>query len=238
MDIDKIKRKIGKLLRLAKSDNPNESALALLKAKRLMDDYHISEQDVVDQEIREAAAKVKGTLSTPLYTINLASMIADLFRCKIYKKSTREMIMVDGLYDVKIRSKIVFVGMNVDAELAKYTFDILNRKLMKSRTQYIKNSRIRIKRNKTARADAYALGWVQGVAANIKHLVPAKTEQVKSYELMIINQLDLYLKQKNLEPQEVKAGKINDQDFSKGYVDGSKEQVHKAMNNDNLSKLN
>lgn len=83
----KIQDTIRKLLALSQSSNENEAQAALLKAQELLAKYHLSLEEIQDQEeidhtvIEESADKKAHR--TP-WKRSLASCIADNFRCDTY----------------------------------------------------------------------------------------------------------------------------------------------------------
>lgn len=118
--------KIGKLLRLSTSSNPNESALAAAMAQRLMDQYEIDkamldETNPNEQEPDEEIMNF-GSKDAPLdmerkiasWKIFLASCVARFNSCRIYLESMR--------YQPR---KIQIVGRPSDVQTVRYLFEYL-----------------------------------------------------------------------------------------------------------------
>lgn len=89
------KDKIRKLLALAKSPEPEEAKLALLKARKLMAEHKLSERDleernttVIKRAISETFSKKANSWMDPLSIIIGENYCCSAFRCKISAKTT------------------------------------------------------------------------------------------------------------------------------------------------------
>lgn len=119
---EKLLNKISNLLDLA-NNNPNEheAASAALKAQELMAKYHIELADLSEGESKEDMIKLPVVVDKGNYLkwrYNLASAIADNFRCKVFSKD----IMTDNL---DWKPAMVFFGYESDAKIAAKTFSYL-----------------------------------------------------------------------------------------------------------------
>lgn len=162
---DKALNKIKKLLRLSKSDNPHEAALALERAKEVMEKYNLTEQDIVLSQVKEAVAKNTTSQQPPNYLHSLAKLISGLFTCQLYYGYKFE--------GRNLKATVNFVGIEPNQEVACYAFDVLARKLTAARKDYIARLDKRAKnKSKTARADAYCIGWVYGIGEKVLPLIP------------------------------------------------------------------
>lgn len=89
------KDKIRKLLALAKSPEPEEAKLALLKARKFMAEHKLSERDleernttVIKRAIGETFSKKANSWMDPLSIIIGENYCCSAFRCKISAKTT------------------------------------------------------------------------------------------------------------------------------------------------------
>ncbi len=89
------KDKIRKLLALAKSPEPEEAKLALLKARKLMAEHKLTERDlkehdttVIQQEIDETFSKKANSWMAPLSTVIGENYCCAAYRCKRGVKTT------------------------------------------------------------------------------------------------------------------------------------------------------
>ena len=182
--------KIQKLLSLSSSDNPNESALALSKAKILMNKYEINESDLSLSKIKESTSFVCRGKKPPSYICILGEGISRLFNCGFYNVSR---------WDDEVRGwvdEFIFVGFDPNQEIAKYCFDVLSVKLKKARKHYMKTV-LKGVDNRPAKADAFALGWSIAVYQKVQDLVPKEEiETSNDLGLISINVVEQYIKNK------------------------------------------
>lgn len=108
------KDKIRKLLALAKSPEPEEAKLALLKARKLMAEHKLSERDleernttVIKRAIGEKFSKKANSWMDPLSIVIGENYCCSAFRCKISAKTTVWHVGFIGLEgDIEICVKI------------------------------------------------------------------------------------------------------------------------------------
>jgi hypothetical protein len=155
-EIEKIKAKIKKLLALSQSPNPNEAAIALEMAQKLMVEYNVAQFDINNIDIIEESTPTTNRKNPPLYEVLLVKKIQDAFGC-------------DSLYVTKRNNCFWrFIGLRHRAEIAAYICQILIRKLKSARVEYIKTLyRVRSKYRKTQRADDFCFSWVYTVTKKL-----------------------------------------------------------------------
>jgi hypothetical protein len=159
-DIENLKRRIKKLFALSASSNPNESAAALEKAQKLMQEYSVnmSASDLFNFNRVEVKTPCSGH-ATPLHETMLMNDISKAFGCRrAYGRTSG-----DGYYKVHD-----FIGPEHRVKIASYIADVLLRKMNRERAAYIKSLR-RIKKRyaKTCRADEFCRGWVYAVTKKL-----------------------------------------------------------------------
>lgn len=127
-ELDKIKDRIAKLLRMAKdASSPNEAAIAAQRARSLMDKHQLDAFDVdnrFDDEFADTAA-TRFYASLPQYL--------SLFACAIAKYNDCQGKFESGKVDYKKKAgdqmqagkRIVFLGLKSDVELAIQMFNEL-----------------------------------------------------------------------------------------------------------------
>lgn len=110
--------RIRKLLALA-ADNPSaaEATAAALKAQRLIADNDVSKHELYDEKAEEISEVYSDTYKGNLWSLRLARVIADNFRCQLYRHHKAE--YGGGT------NNIVFVGYETDAQAATLTFNRL-----------------------------------------------------------------------------------------------------------------
>ncbi|MCX8650034.1 DUF2786 domain-containing protein [Gilliamella sp. B2776] len=217
---EKYIEKIKKLLALAKSTNPNEAAIAMNQAIKLMVKHNISNKDVELSEIEEHVSKhaPSNAEKPPRYFSILVSIISSAFGVRAY--FTRE----------NNKRKVSFYGLRERPQLAAYTFDVLSVQLVKARKEFLSQQNGNCKKiTKINRADAFCVGWVNGVYQLIEDFAMTDEE---------LNLLAEYRKTKELSPAKVRdAKKCNGSDSSQfiGYLQGKTAQLNHGVSNSGYS---
>lgn len=129
-DLDKIKDRIAKLLRMADDvSSPNEAAIAAQRARSLMDKYQIDAFDVGNRIAEDFASEnvSKFYAEIPTYMSTLAVRVAQYNDCQA--KFTHEKTWFHG--QKRPDKCVTFSGYKTDVELAKQMFnqliDVVNR---------------------------------------------------------------------------------------------------------------
>lgn len=168
MTRDDALKKIKKCLALAKSPNPNEAAIAMRQAQRLMQEHSVTDDDVALSDVAAVTCSTR-TNSQPRWEVRLASMIADAFACDLIWTRTEKWVAWAGNSGgrIAVQRALVFVGVGSAAQIAAYAWDVLSRQCAKARLAHIRRQPARCKPiTLTARGDEFAMGWV--AAASIK----------------------------------------------------------------------
>ena len=175
---NKILEKIKKLLRLAKSSNPNEASLALSRAQKLMEEHGIGADAPELSGVCDATITSQIKAQTPpRYIGYLAQSIKLVFGCDFYFRPTFTQMV------------IVFIGHDQRPEIAGYVYTVLERQLTKARKEYLSGLSKKMKRtNKTARADQFCEGWTIGVHNKIKAfaLSPEELNQIEAFKSNVV----------------------------------------------------
>jgi hypothetical protein len=215
---EKILEKIKKCMALAndKHATENEAAVALKQAKALMDEYQITDVDLVLSNVKEYGINVAKML--PQWHWNLIHTCGDLFNCHPYQ------IKREGK-----KAQIKFIGVGSNAEMCTYAYDVLIRQLKRARLFFIKNklNRVKITKNKTYRADQFCLGWVSSVRALLTDFIHKNEEQadlIKQY----IDQRFNFVPAKMRDVKNISKHVINDSDHYAGFNAGKHAQLHHA----------
>lgn len=227
---DSILRKIKHCLGLSKSSNENEAAMALRQAHALMAKYNISMDDIALADIAESKAETSASKKPLQYQANLAHLVAHIFGCDYY---------IAGKYDLdkfKVKYDWVFVGVDMYAEIASYAFDVLSRQLKSARREYIKThlGRVRLAKNKNARADLFCHGWVDSVEKLIRNLVPPTVNRDLIVQKMNTKNLTTG---KALDRVSNSKATATTNDYHNGRLEGKNAQLHNTMHGNRHSRL-
>lgn len=161
MDKQTALAKVRKCLALAGSSNPHEAARALEQARKLMQQHGLSDVDVELAEVAEKASKA-ATVTATNWDTALAATVARAFECKTMR-STGKLMTADLI--IKRVADWVFVGMGSAPEIAAYAYGVLARQCTKARREHMAQQPKACKpATRTARGDAFAVGWVVGCA--------------------------------------------------------------------------
>lgn len=215
----KILEKIKHCLALSKSSNEHEAATALRQAHALMQKYGLSEDDITALEIEMAGGQTIVAMKPPLYQLALAQVIAEVFGCRPVAK----VVMIKG----SLKQAVHFVGFGSSAEIATYAYDVLFRQVQTARKTYTKNelSRVRLAKNKTARADIFCQGFVGQVYELVGNLI-VKDEQKQAH---LQNYLEQNTSETPLKARKTKLNATNASDFINGAEQGKNAQLHTAV---------
>lgn len=225
MSDTKILNKIKKLLALAKSTNPNEAASALRMAQKLMQEHRLSQTDIELLEIQmESVRDVNQAQSIPTWSASLARSIANAFGLDV----VRAQLNPFGAYVMQ------FIGPVDRVEIGSYCYMVLGRKLVKARAEYLKSINKRLKKiSKIARVNLFAIGWIQGVMAQVEKLVPTEKEQalIKQFQERELGELT------TAKTRHSKATARDKEAGWDGYTQGRKVQLNAGVAGAEQNKL-
>lgn len=219
MNRDQTIRKIQRCLRLAASSNPHEAAAALRQARKLMDQYGLTEVDAAAAEINEAEAPTRSAGSTPPRSVVwLANLVGDGYRCEPVITCRVDPFLGRG------RTTVKFYGAGADPQIAAYAFAVLRRQLESDKAAHTK--RIRKRANKEARGEEFAFGWLAAVAKLFpREELPAEHgAAIKA----AINERNGELR-KSAGREVGKNGRVSDGDRYAGYRAGRNAQVNPGL---------
>uniref|UniRef100_C6E6T3 Uncharacterized protein n=1 Tax=Geobacter sp. (strain M21) TaxID=443144 RepID=C6E6T3_GEOSM len=178
--------KIKKLLRLAKSSNEHEAALAAAKAQELLATYNLNEEDFSEREMpKEAGTAHTDTVKKPAgWVYILAAAVAGAFDSQYFHHPGQ------GL--------TVFVGVGIDHEVANFTFGYLYRSINKLAAKFMSKSQQRRLSTKGKRKSrlSFCLGATQVVALQLamqKQVTPITTTAlVPVKHALIVQKMETY----------------------------------------------
>lgn len=172
MDQARILEKIKKCLALSQSPEPAEAAAALRQAQKLMEIHGISQLDIKRADIGEVEVSSKVSVSRLKdWELKLIALIGRSFGCQVmWSKSNSYRQDVFGRY--------ILVGPKNQVELAQYTCEVLQRKLVKARATFTSGLQSWLDRSqKVTAADGFCHGWVDSIAKTVHEF--AQPDEVK-----------------------------------------------------------
>ncbi len=220
---EKALSKIQKCLRLAKSTNSHEAALALKQAYALMKKHNINEGVALDCDnfVKGGEVKSHNTAQVPSYIDGLLNVIMRCFTVSVIFRTS---------YDNN--TAVIFYGNQSDVMIAEYAYMFLARKLTKARSEYISSLGCYRKSSKTKYGDAFAKGWVFAVQEELKTLrrhnddleFKAAYAKVEAYKKSLTGEIGIAkTKEPSTSPHHVDAIRL-------GIEQGSKVSISRAVN--------
>jgi hypothetical protein len=147
-------------------------ALALRQAQALMRQHQVDEEGLALATVQEHQAR---TLFKPLlgWEVELVTCVADAFGCdviSITRRDTREVGELHMLVAPAARRYWCLIGVDAAPEVAAYAFEVLGTQCVKDRRAHMGAQSKNCKpATRTARGDAFAVGWVRAVRALVEH---------------------------------------------------------------------
>ncbi|MFM2056066.1 MAG: hypothetical protein RLY71_451 [Pseudomonadota bacterium] len=224
MDRDKALAKVKKCLALSRSNQPHEAAAALRQAQKLMQEHGLSDADIELSSIGEAPSQpVCGGL-IPAWKASLGRVICDAFGAEMFWNTSRKL---GPSFKVLTQSRVIFVAPAPWAEVASYTFDVLHRQCDRARKAHIQAQSKSCKTaTKTARGDAFALGWVLGVRPLVERLTGAERQQALIEQYMQARHAGM----KTFDPVRRDVGRnVKDTSYQDGHRAGAQAQLDHAV---------
>lgn len=171
---DRILDKIKKLLRLSRSSNPHEAALALQRAMELAQANGVRLASI-DPDDEVAGIRHKERLEARLhYEKRLAIvLIQDFFSVRILR----------GWNNLKI------VGRAPDIQIAEYAYVYLVRACRLCMAEWAKEESSARRRVTANKRRSYVVGFMEGVRRNLKKLSVARADSVESMASVIATNL-------------------------------------------------
>jgi hypothetical protein len=159
---DRILNKIKKCLALSTSSEPAEAAAAMRQAQKLMEMHGISTSDLRQFDVGSASIKSCASVSKIKdWELRLVNLVAKAFGCRVLWSSSSS-------YSQDVYGSFVLIGIKGQIELAEYTCEVMQRKLMKGRNKFVNSLPSYLSRSaKIKEADGFCHGWVSAVAKTV-----------------------------------------------------------------------
>ena len=212
---EKILNKIKKCLALSASSEPHEAAAALRQAQKLMEIHGISQIDVQRSDIgsTDVSSKVSVSKVNP-WELKLMTTVANAFGCKL-------MWAPSYSWSVDIYGRYTFIGLKSQIELAQYTAEVMQRKLLKAKSVFAKTLAPHMSRaTKTAQLDGFCMGWIIEVQKTVHAF--ALNEETR---LMI----EEFIQEKSTGKAKQKQKSFGASGFAAGKEAGAGESIHRPM---------
>lgn len=216
---ERILNKIKKCLALSTSSEPHEAASALRQAQKLMELHGVSVEAIKMSDISEQKIKSKTSVSKPKHWENkLLKTVGRAFGCDLYWSSSSSYARGKDVF-----GSYTYVGIKQQVELATYTAEVMQRKLMKAKAEYVGSLGDHLTRQvKIQRSDGFCLGWVASVAETIHTF--ANTEETQGLITSYINTIC-----KGSVAKQNRGSGYSSAAFDYGREVGASESIHRPM---------
>ncbi|MBP7625137.1 MAG: DUF2786 domain-containing protein [Xanthomonadales bacterium] len=231
---DDVIERIQKLLRLAKSSNPHEAALAADKARELMLEYDLQATDLAEIKTsvdRQTVGRRRSRIAK--YEQQLFDAVARQFDCRaLYVSFEAVSHMKWNSFRTVRRCEMTIIGRRADIEIARYSFEFLLRQVAALAKEY------RARRPRVARKtmDSYRLGVVFRIIGSLDRLKRIDesqwTEPGTALVLCKKTAIDDYLKRMGINvryDKKMRKPRISTA-MQDGYRDGDAIEINPAMN--------
>lgn len=174
-------RKIEKCLALSKSSNEHEAAAALRQATKLMEAYNITPEALVGAQIGECEANTNAWTKPPGWEMRLLSIIKTAFGC--------EVILRLGNSELKRLTRVVYIGVKHQAQLAAYAHTVLRRQVESARSRYTSGLPSYYGRgDKITKGEAFSVGYVENIRKQVTELAvpPEQAEAIRNMKTRLL----------------------------------------------------
>lgn len=218
----KILKKIQKCLKLAKSSNANEAAIALRRAQKLMAQHGVTADDLELAGISRHDVHAGDARQPARWQVGLMSVVSEAFGC-------------EPIWVAKMNGgDVSFIGPDAQPEIAGYAFTVLFRQLKKARADHIASQGKRLKRStKTRRGDLFAEAWIYAVAEKVQRLAMSEKtcKLIADYTEREFGKLTMDSGRAHKPQQRDRASQLA------GHVAGKKAQLNHGMSGTQTERL-
>jgi len=211
--------KIKKLLRLARSSNPHEAALAMQHALALAEEHRISIEGLNPDQAAPAFTDRAGKAFARLSHEQLfaSAIVQGFFRVKVI---TQRCLRVDKTGWPRRGEKMIFVGTESDLEIAWYVFDFLTVHFAYCWRKH---------RGRCRNRYSFMSGMAAGLYSKLAESVPLTPErQAKGNELVLSMEAYIANNFGKLEARHMPSASAQAA-ANAGYVQGRKTEIRPAI---------
>jgi hypothetical protein len=215
--------KIRKLLALSQSDNPHEAEAAKRQATALMKKHRIDEDDLEIIEVNTRLIPRKNLKDFEFSLVSAVAAIAGVYCVQDYEHKVRR-------GRIQWFTKVTFIGLERDAQLAAYSFDVLYQQLDKARSDFKKKFGAN-----TQQQDLFGRGWVISAGSKLVNVFGQRDQPSE-----VVN----HYKKKSVGMQPVKPRKTKEGSTevtlacsSMGYMQGKDALLNQATTNQQEQQL-
>lgn len=226
-DLDRVMDRIKKCLALANSSEPHEAAAAMRQAQKLMDKYNLDHADLGQSEIGELKIRSRVSVSRfKRWELMFMRMLAKSYGCRILWNPSSSYARGSSVF-----GSWSMIGLKPQLKLAEYTAEVMLRRLVSQRADFVRNLPAAMDRDsKAAEGDGFATGWVQAVSATVAEF--ARADEIKP-------QLDSYMETHHgkLKDAKMRNGYVGQSGLAAGEAAGSRESLNRPVSGFTMRQL-
>lgn len=200
MEENRIIERIRKLLRLSRSENPYEAAFAAERVQRMLSEYNLTLEGIVDEETEKARQinhKTRKDLEEWAHI--LAGRTASVFDCQYFHDPNT--------------GETSFVGVGADPEVCGWMYGYLYKTLLRLASEHMRGPARRLRASKSKREARKS--FLLGAVAVISHRMAEQKKEtpVTSFALVPVKEgLIRAAMPDDLKTNELHIGKLRDND--------------------------
>ena len=225
-DIEKVKDKVKKLLRLSESKNENEAMLAMKKAQELLIKHKLTMADVKEKDESPVIRKQTGIYFTKYkdyWKCNLLCSLSKNYFCEVYSNHAK--------YDKK--RQLCIVGRSSDIDILLEVYDFAAENIEGWFKEYKKENKDIDPKSLQGIKNLYGGGYAEGISdllkQQLKDFINECSEET-ALALSIPKEATEFMN--SLKPDSSR-GKINTIEdavyFMDGYQDGNNAQIRNKL---------
>ena len=219
---EKWKKKIRKLLALSLSDNVHEAERAKVQAQKIMAKYGLNNDDI--EVVSVPASKCFKRASPKESELTLMQAIDDISGCISHLRTRR----TRQYRNLRYKTSVVFMGIQHDAEIAAYCWDVLYSQLVID--QKIKKKECGLNAN---HIEIYSVTWCESASKKLKNAFGYKPmrEGIRGNIEKFLNSDEVGKGGKTLQPSLTGDFHFDKALMEMGRSDGEAANLHTATQN-------
>ena len=221
---EKVLEKIQKCLNLSKSANAGEAANALRQAHALMKKYGLTAAQVNLSEVKKVTREYHKNRANLAWENAFFCLIQNVFSVRVLVQT----------YTKYYPAEMIFYGINSQAEVAAYVYEVLMRQLMLDRRHFVSSLPKQLSRKKkTEQADLYCEAWVCAVMEKVKDLYQKRDSRIDQI-IALEKPGEVDVKRRTLPSRSIRDTKT----IEAGLKDGAEADVFMGVNKNKNSSPN
>ena len=222
MTRERVIEKVRKLLALSSSSNEHEAALAAAHVQRLLAEHNLEMSELEAQEEGAGEVELEVARTVPKWLSSLFATVANGFDCFPIVTTTATC------------SRLRFIGVGEDPEVASYTLQFLMHELRRLATIYLRTAEAATGRLSPADRKRIRHSYLLGGAQGVRHALAAQKAVTPTTSTALVPVKDALIRQYReeqvgeLRVQRNRRSTVLSAAFHQGRTDGAALQVRQS----------